>query len=48
VSNLRKVFAKLRSEVGYKIKQIVGWEMKAEEMENILIALECGVGGYCI
>jgi hypothetical protein len=48
VSNLMKEFAKLRSEVGDKYKLNVGWEMKLEEMESILIALECGVSGNCI
>jgi hypothetical protein len=48
VSNLRKEFAKLRSEVGDKMKLIVGWEMKVEGTESILIALECGVGGNFI
>jgi hypothetical protein len=47
VSNLRKEFAKLRSEVEDTNKVIVGWEMKAEETESILKALQCGVGGNC-
>jgi hypothetical protein len=42
VSDLRKEFAKLRSEVENKNKQIIGWEQKAEEANSMLKALQCG------
>jgi hypothetical protein len=44
VSNLRKEFAKLKSEVEDKNKLIIGWEQKAAEADNMLNALQGGAG----
>jgi len=44
VSNLRKEFAKLKSEAGDKNKLTVGLEMKAAEMNSTLKVLQFGVG----
>jgi len=44
VSNLRKEFAKLKSEVEDKNKLIIGWEQKAVEANSMLKALQAGAG----
>jgi hypothetical protein len=47
VSNLRKEFARLKSEVEDKNKLIVSLEMKAAETNSTLKALQFGMGGSC-
>jgi len=47
VSNLRKEFAKLRSEAEDKKKLIVDLEMKAVKTNTTLTALQSGMGSNC-
>jgi seryl-tRNA synthetase len=47
VSNLRKEFAKLKSEVEDKNKLIVDLQMKATETNSALKELQFGVGNSC-